>query len=119
MKANGCDCSIVIKTEYRGGSVTVPVVELAACERTEKERIILQDAYSVTVTFSVPDEAGCDIVCFAFADAVIQAVGENPTLGGIADRVIVTGKKYIKPKKARCGEDWSVVISLRITIEGC
>jgi hypothetical protein len=103
--------------EYRGGSVIVPVVELATCERTEKERIILQDAYSVTVTFSVPDEAGCDIVCFAYADAVIQAVGENPTLGGIADRVIVTGKKYTQPKKRYFGADWQVVIGLRVTVE--
>jgi hypothetical protein len=103
--------------EYRGDSVTVPVVELAACERTEKERIILQDAYSVTVTFSVPDDAGCDIVCFAYADAVIKAVRENPTFDGIADRVSVTGKKYTQPKKRYCGDDWQAVIGLRVTVE--
>jgi hypothetical protein len=28
------------------------------------------------------------------------------------------GKKYIRPKKPGCGEEWKLVISVRITVEG-
>jgi hypothetical protein len=44
-------------------------------------------------------------------------LGENPTLGGVVDRAAVTGKKYTPPKKAYGGNEWEVVISLRLTIE--
>jgi hypothetical protein len=48
---------------------------------------------------------------------VCKALGENPTLGGIVDRAVVTAKKYTPPKKAYGGNEWEVVISLRITVE--
>ena len=32
-------------SDYRGGAVIVPVINLVSCERTEKERIIRLDAY--------------------------------------------------------------------------
>jgi hypothetical protein len=36
---------------YRGGSAVVPVITLSTGERSEKERIIRLDAYTLTVTF--------------------------------------------------------------------
>lgn len=95
-----------------------PLVTLSVCERTEKERIILQDAYSVTINFIVPENADSEMHCYAYASAVCKALGENPTLGGIVSRVTVTNKKYVPPKVANSGFEWEVVISLRITIEG-
>jgi hypothetical protein len=43
---------------------------------------------------------------------------QNPTLGGIVDRAVLTGKKYIKPKKADCGQDWEISLTFRLTVEG-
>jgi hypothetical protein len=90
-----------------------PEIWLAECERTEKERIIQIDAYTVTVTLG-----GEERDCYAYASAVNLALWENPSLGGIVDRAGVAHKKYISPKHANCGEDWGVVLTLRLTVEG-
>ena len=104
--------------KYSGYSVVAPVVSLALCERTEKERIIKIDTYSLTISFTLPETPESELHCYAYVGVVEKALGENPTLGGIADRVIVTGKKYIPPKKPHCGQGWEVVLSLRVTVEG-
>ena len=36
---------------YSGASANVPVISLSSCEQTEKERIIRQDAYTITISF--------------------------------------------------------------------
>jgi hypothetical protein len=105
-------------SDYKGGAAVVPVVALSSCERNEKERLLLIDAYSLSITFNVPETADVELFCYAYAAAIGRALYLNPTLGGIADRVLVTGKKYIQPKTANCGQDWQVVFNLRITIEG-
>jgi len=102
---------------YGGVDVVVPVVALASCERTEKERLILVDAYSVSITFSLPDMEESEFNCYAYSAVVSKALEVNPTLGGIAERAFITGKKYIEPKKAGCGEGWQLVITLRVTVE--
>jgi hypothetical protein len=96
----------------------IPVVALASCERTEKERIIRLDAYSMTVTFTMPENPESELYCYAYATAFDKALGEDVTLGGVADRAVITGKKYNQPKKPHCGEDWEVVITVRVTVEG-
>jgi hypothetical protein len=103
---------------YSSGSVITPVVMLASCERTEKERIIRLDAYSLTITFSLQEHEEGELYCYAYAAAFCKAIGENPTLSGIADRAVVTGKKYVAPKHPKCGEEWEAVVTLRITVEG-
>ena len=105
-------------SDYKGGAAIVPVVALSSCERSEKERLLLIDAYSLSITFNVPETADVELFCYAYAAAVGKALYLNPTLGGVADKVLVTEKKYIKPKTANCGQDWQVVINMRITIEG-
>jgi hypothetical protein len=35
----------------------------------------------------------------------------------VADRAVLTGKKYIPPKTAYCGEGWQAVFTLRVTVE--
>jgi hypothetical protein len=103
--------------DYGGGAVIVPVVALVLCERTEKERIIRLDAYSMTITFCVPETPESELFCYAYASAVCNALEENPTLSGVADRAVVSGKKYVQPKCRNCGDSWEVVIGLRVTIE--
>jgi hypothetical protein len=104
-------------SEFQGRSAVVPMIVLSGCERTEKERIIKLDAYSMTITFTLRETPESELYCYAYASAVCKALGENPTLGGIVDRAAVTGKKYTPPKKAYGGNEWEVVLSLRITVE--
>ena len=104
--------------DFGCGYAVAPVVALASCERTEKERIIGIDAYSLTITFSLPETFETESHCYAYTGAVCMALKENPTLGGIVDRARITGEKYAPPKTRNCGHNWEVVISLRITVEG-
>ncbi|MDR0442125.1 MAG: hypothetical protein LBH44_01800 [Treponema sp.] len=104
--------------EYGGGCNVVPVITLTTCETTEKERVILQDCYSLSIFLTVPETPESDFHCYAYSGAISRAVYENPTLGGIAERVEINGKKYLTPKKANCGQEWGLVISLRVTVEG-
>jgi hypothetical protein len=103
---------------YRGGSVVVPAISLSTCERSEKERIIRLDAYSLTITFTVPEWPEGERNCYAYASSVATALGENPTLGGAVGRAVLTGKKYAPPKQSGTGGDWEVILTLRLTVEG-
>jgi hypothetical protein len=97
---------------------TMPAISLSACERSEKERIVRLDAYTLTIAFAVPESPDGELFCYACADAVDRALREDPALGGAASRAVLTGKKYVPPKQSGTGEDWEVVLSLRITVEG-
>jgi hypothetical protein len=59
---------------YRGGPAVVPVVTLSACERSEKERIIRLDTYTMTITFAVPEHPSDqrsvgERNCYAYANS--------------------------------------------------
>jgi hypothetical protein len=103
---------------YRGGSAIVPVIGLSTCERSEKERIIRLDAYSLTITFSLPETPGSEVCAYAYAAAVDRALGEDPALGGAVSRAVLTRKKYAPPKQSGTGGDWEVILTLRLTVEG-
>jgi hypothetical protein len=103
---------------YRGGSVVVPVISLSSCERSEKERIVRLDAYTLTIVFTVPEWPGGERNCYAYASMVATALRENPTLSGVADWAELTGKKYVPPKQEGTGGEWELVLSLRATVEG-
>jgi hypothetical protein len=103
---------------YRGDSAVAPFIAISMCERTEKERLIRLDAYSLTITFTVPEHPEGATCCYAYASSVATALQENPTLGGVVDRATLIGKKYTPPKHWGTGGDWEVVLSLRITVEG-
>jgi hypothetical protein len=103
---------------YRGGSTVVPVIALSTCERSEKERIVRLDAYTLTITFELPETPESELHCYGYSGAVSMAFYDDPTLGGVVDRAVITGKKYAPPKCAGTGENWEVVLSLRLTLEG-
>ena len=103
---------------YQGVGSVAPVIALSSCEKSEKERVIRLDAYSLTITFCLPETFETESHCYAYAGAVCMALKENPTLSGIANRAAITSEKYIPPKKPHCGENWQVIISLRLTVEG-
>jgi hypothetical protein len=102
---------------YSSNSVLTPVISLAGCEQSEKERIIRLDVYLLTITFSLPEIPESELFCYAYSAATDMALQEDVTLGGVADRAVITGKKYVPPKKANCGQGWEVVISIRVTVE--
>jgi hypothetical protein len=104
--------------KYRGGSAVIPVITLSTCEQSEKERIIRLDAYTLTVTFTVPEHPAGERNCYAYAASVAVALRENPTLGGAASWVELTGKKYAPPKQNGTGGDWGITLTLRVTLEG-
>jgi hypothetical protein len=103
--------------DYRGDLVVVPVVGLTGCERSEKERVVRMDAYSLTITFAVPENPYGERNVYAYGWAVDRAVSGDPALGGVADRAALTGKKYVPPKHPGTGEGWEVVLTLRIIVE--
>ncbi|MDR0472487.1 MAG: hypothetical protein LBH43_02280 [Treponema sp.] len=103
---------------YCGSTAVVPVLAIVSCERSEKERIIKLDVYSLTITFTLPEMPDSELHCFVYAWAVCKALEENSTLAGIVDRAVITGKKYIQPKKLNCSQEWELVLNLRITVEG-
>ncbi|GHV93419.1 hypothetical protein AGMMS50268_39220 [Spirochaetia bacterium] len=100
-----------------GVGVVEPVLRLTECERSEKERIVRLDSYALTVTLQVPEGPYGGRDAYAYGAVISRAVAENCTLGGVADRAVMTGKKYVPPKTPHCGEGWQVVITLRITVE--
>ena len=104
-------------SNFTNRHTVVPAVSLVSCERTEKERIIRLDSYSLTISFTLPETQETELYCYGYASAVCKALGENPTLCGVVDRAVVSGKKYNTPKKPGCGENWETVITLRITVE--
>ena len=108
---------IIEFSNFANRHTVAPTVSLVSCERTEKERIIRLDAYSLSISFTLPETQETELYCYGYAAAVCKALGENPTLGGIVDRAVVSGKKYNTPKKPFCGEDWETVITLRVTVE--
>jgi hypothetical protein len=106
--------------KYRGGSVVVgacsPAISLSTCERSEKERVIRLDTYTLTITFTVPERGDSELLCYAYAAAVDRALGEDPTLGGAADRATLTGKQYVEPKTPHCGDCWNVILTLHVSV---
>jgi len=105
-------------SDYKGGSAVSPVISFSSCEQSEKERIIRLDTYSLTITFSLVDTPDSELHCYAYSGAIGRAFFDNPTLGGVVDRAVITNKKYTAPKNPHCGEGWGLTISLRVTVEG-
>jgi len=103
--------------DYDGEGSVVPVIVLASCKQTEKERIIRLEAYTVSISFSLPESQESELYCYAYSGAISRAVYDNPTLSGVVDKAVITGKKYIAPKKQHCGDGWSLEMTLHITVE--
>ena len=104
-------------SDYDGKFSVVPVIRLFECERTEKERLIKLDTYTVSISFTVPEIPESEMICFAYVHAVNKAVSENPTFNGIVTRAVISSKKYQPPKMLNTGDSWQVVINLKISNE--
>jgi hypothetical protein len=102
---------------YKNNSVVVPVIALAGTELTEKERIIKLDTFALTITFSIEETSESERNLYVYSGAVGRAFYDNPTLDGVVDRAVITSKKNVPPKKLHCGQEWELIISVRITVE--
>ena len=117
MREDSLDVPIIEFCGNGCGYGAVPVVALHSCERTEKEWIIRLAAYTVTVTFALPESFETEEQCYCYCAAICRAIKEQPTLSGVVDRTQVLGEKYTPPKTQGCGESWCVSITLRVTLE--
>jgi hypothetical protein len=113
-----CNIPIIEFGNYSGANVIVPKIAFTSCERTEKERLILLDAYSITITFDVPDNPDSVLFTWVYFCAANKVFNDSPTLGGIADRLTLTSEDIKPPKVLNCGQDWQVIVKLRLTVEG-
>jgi hypothetical protein len=101
-----------------GGYYSVtPELSISTGERSEKDRIVLLDAYKVTITFSMPEQYG-ERNCYAYAASVDRALREDATLGGTADYALLVKKEYKAPKRPGTGEPWETTLTLRVSTEG-
>jgi len=105
--------------DYSGNDVVNPDITILSCERSEKERIVLVNAYAVEIAVPVAD-CGHDgeLFAYAYGAAISGAARLNGTLDGIVDRIAVTECRYAPPKRRNCGDCWIVAIKLRVTVEG-
>jgi hypothetical protein len=99
-----------------GGGDMIPDLRLAECERTEKERIIQAEVYTLTIALTVP-EPEAERNAYAYAAAFVQALGEDPALGWIAGRAELIKKVYTPPKHPYAGGSWETVFTVYVTIE--
>jgi hypothetical protein len=100
--------------ETMGGDGVCPVLRLRTCERTEKERILRLDAYTVEIEFTANGEDG-ELFCYAYGAAVDWALKADSTLGGAAVRALITGKHYAEGKTAH-NDERIITLRLRITV---
>jgi hypothetical protein len=66
-----------------------PVIKLSGCERTDKERVLLLDAYTVKISFTAPETR-----CYEYAAMINRCLNNDRTLGGIAIRSDFTHRIY-------------------------
>jgi hypothetical protein len=85
---------------------------IAAAERTEKERIVRLDAYTVKITFNAAAS-----FCYRYAYALDKAIEADWTLGGLAERVSFEKRVYKKTFDGRGNPACEAVFTLRITAE--
>jgi hypothetical protein len=101
-----------------GGYYSItPELAIATCERSEKDRIVLWDAYKATISFTIPEQNG-ERNCYIYAGTVDRALRDDPTLGGTVDNALLIKKDYKGPKHPGTGEGWETVLTLRISVEG-
>jgi hypothetical protein len=88
------------------------VVEFAAAERTEKERIVRMDAYTVKITINAAAS-----FCYRYAYALDKAIEADWTLGGLAERIQFEKRVYKKTINGGGNPACKAVFNLRVTVE--
>jgi hypothetical protein len=101
------DCS------RRLGSFGVwPDIEVCECELSDKERIIKVVAYTLKIALQIHHLSEKKHLYF-YTHALDLAINDDPTFGGVADRVSIVYKKY---KQLDTGA-WEIVIMVRVIME--
>jgi hypothetical protein len=95
-----------------GGYGVVPVIDISECELSDKERVIKLQAYTLKISFSVKGSENKRLL-YVYAYAIEQAINDDVTFGGVADRVALVHKKYSQ----KTADLWEIVISVRAVVE--
>jgi hypothetical protein len=95
-----------------GGYGVVPDIDISECELSDKERVIKLQAYTLKISFCVKGSENKKLL-YVYAYAIEKAISDDFTFGGIADRIVLTHKKYRQQDTGT----WDVVITLRATVE--
>jgi hypothetical protein len=100
------------------GDVAIPGIVIFPCERTEKESIMNLLAYTVIIAIPVQDTDDSILHTFMYYAAVTKAFSDNNTLGRCVESGVIIEERIIPPKKLHNDEDWKVIITLRLSVEG-
>jgi hypothetical protein len=101
------DCS------RRLGSYGVwPDIEVIECELSDKERVIKLEAYALKIALQIHHLSEKKHLYF-YAYALDKAIADDPTFGGVADRVSIVHKKY----NQKSAGDWEIIITVKATLE--
>jgi hypothetical protein len=95
-----------------GGYGVVPDIDISECELSDKERVIKLQAYTLKISFCVKGSENKRLL-YVYAYAIEQAINDDVTFGGVADRVMLTHKKFNQVN----ADTWEIVLSVRATIE--
>jgi hypothetical protein len=95
-----------------GGYGIKPDIDISECELSDKERVIRLQAYTLKISFCVKGSENKRLL-YIYAYAIEKAISDDVTFGGVADRVVVSHKKYSQ----KTADLWEIVISVRATIE--
>jgi hypothetical protein len=96
-----------------------PDIQLTEGEQSEKDRIVKLFVYTLIIAFTVWEEpieenAG-ERKCYGYAAAVDEALLEDRTLGGIAERAALVKKTYKAPITGK--RNWEVMLEIKVTVE--
>jgi hypothetical protein len=91
-------------------------LRLESGEKTEKDRIVGLDVYVLSIIFYSPECEG-EMISYAFGAAIEKALEDDPTMGGAADKAVLTTKSYKEPAHRGAGGDWEAVFKIRLSVE--
>jgi len=105
---------VIWNTKKKG--TVVPVVTVRTCKGTKKEKDINLDAYSVKISFTIPEGPLTELHCYYYGYAICVALIKDFTLNGNVLFMGVNENNFISTSKIACDEDREFTIRLRALI---
>jgi len=105
--------------EHAGAEIVRPSIAAASSRRTEKERVVLLDAYAIEIKYAVFDRQGqeaCRLLPY-YTACIRRAVRRNGTLGGLVDRIALLETRHEPAEKGFAADHWTGTARLRATAE--
>jgi len=105
--------------EYSGAEIARASIAIASSQRTEKERVVLLDAYAIEIRYSVFDRGGREAgrLLPYYTACIRKAIRRNGTLGGLVDRIALLETRHEPAGKGFPADHWTGTARLRATAE--